>query len=182
MGSRPVIGECIVSEGTDDGKGYKRISYRGIKQYAHRVAYEKRYGPIPRGLVIDHLCRNPACCNPDHLEAVTNQENLRRGAQGAKTYCKNGHKYTPANTGWHNPSKRNGRRFCKACRNLRQAAYRERQNTMANKEEISQLKSEVEYWQAEAERLKKAYDNIIDSNTKLALKIQRLEGLKNGGK
>jgi len=46
----------------------------------HRLAYEFCKGPIPPGLVIDHLCRNPACVNPAHLEAVTMLENLRRGA------------------------------------------------------------------------------------------------------
>ncbi len=46
---------------------------------AHRVAYEMTIGPIPEGLVIDHLCRVTSCVNPDHLEAVTQAENVRRG-------------------------------------------------------------------------------------------------------
>ena len=46
--------------------------------YAHRTYYERAHGPIPNGLQIDHLCRNPACVNPAHLEAVTQGENLRR--------------------------------------------------------------------------------------------------------
>jgi hypothetical protein len=46
---------------------------------AHRVYYERHKGPIPEGLYIDHLCRNPPCVNPDHLEPVTPAENIRRG-------------------------------------------------------------------------------------------------------
>ena len=48
-------------------------------EYAHRVSYEEFVGPIPEGLVIDHLCRNRSCINPEHLEPVTQHENLLRG-------------------------------------------------------------------------------------------------------
>ena len=66
---------------------------------AHRVSYEQLVGPVPAGLELDHLCRNPSCINPEHLEPVTRGENIRRGslpgilrAKGAaRTHCKNGH-------------------------------------------------------------------------------------------
>ena len=46
---------------------------------AHRAIYEWKRGPIPDGMKLDHLCRNPSCVNPDHLEIVTQCENVRRG-------------------------------------------------------------------------------------------------------
>lgn len=78
-------------------KGYGRFqSIDGRRLSAHRVAYELLVGPIPVGLVLDHLCRNRACVNPDHLEAVTNRDNILRGygasAQMARrTSCPKGH-------------------------------------------------------------------------------------------
>ena len=66
----------------------------------HRFAYELLKGPIPEGLVLDHLCRNPSCVNPDHLEPVTTGENTRRGVnhERRKMHCPQGHPYDTANT------------------------------------------------------------------------------------
>ena len=50
---------------------------------AHRIAYELERGKVPRRLVLDHLCRTPACVNPWHLEPVTQAENIRRGRAAA---------------------------------------------------------------------------------------------------
>lgn len=47
---------------------------------AHIAYWEERHGPVPERLELDHLCRNPPCVNPDHLEPVPHVENLRRGA------------------------------------------------------------------------------------------------------
>lgn len=71
-------GECWLWLGTRDPKGYGRVRAPNCTR-THRLAYELVFGPIPAGLVIDHKCRTPACCNPEHLEAVTSQENTRRG-------------------------------------------------------------------------------------------------------
>lgn len=69
--------------GVVDAKGYGRFDLGGRPQKAHRVAYELIVGPIPANLTIDHLCRNKLCVNPDHLEPVTNVENVRRAHAAA---------------------------------------------------------------------------------------------------
>ncbi len=70
---------CRLSDGRSQGAGYRRVEVDGSLEYAHRVAYEQAWGPIPDGLVVDHVCRNRACINPLHLEAVTNEGNILRG-------------------------------------------------------------------------------------------------------
>lgn len=59
--------------------GYGRVRINQIAYGSHRAVWEMFVGPIPDGLLLDHLCRNPSCVNPDHLEPVTVRENLRRG-------------------------------------------------------------------------------------------------------
>jgi hypothetical protein len=96
------------------------------KYMAHRFSYLKLVGPIPEGLQIDHLCRVRHCVNPDHLEPVTNKENIRRGIVGMfhakKTQCPAGHPYDRDNTRIGS----NGSRNCKQCDKIRQALYRAR--------------------------------------------------------
>lgn len=58
--------------------GYGRVWAEGRQDYSHRFVYATLVGPIPDGLAIDHLCHNKGCCNPDHLEAVTTDENNLR--------------------------------------------------------------------------------------------------------
>lgn len=95
------------------GHGYFGIN--GKNRAAHRVAYEMLVGPIPPGLTLDHLCRQPACVNPAHLEPVDNRTNVLRGigptAQNArKTHCKRGHSLTSENI-----YRRGNGRQCKLC-------------------------------------------------------------------
>ncbi len=82
--------------------GYGEFKYRGQVVYAHIWLYERTKGKTPEGLELDHLCRNPSCVNPDHLEPVTHKENLMRGigvcaARARQTHCKRGHPLTDGN-------------------------------------------------------------------------------------
>ena len=113
-------------------KGYGSLWFHGRSYRAHRVAWELENGPIPDGLVIDHLCRNRACVNADHLEVVSPGENTLRGESFAgkysrQTHCLRGHKL---------PTERahNGTRRCKECRTKKYAqSRRERYDLMENK-------------------------------------------------
>ena len=102
---------CWLWTGWTRGKGYGVFTVDGVHVPAHRFSYERWVGKIPSGAVIDHLCRVPFCVNPQHLEAVTNQENVKRGAL-LKTHCPQGHPYSGDNLYLYN-----GRhRQCKTCR------------------------------------------------------------------
>ena len=96
------VGDCWNWTRALDRDGYGRFRLNGSYVRVHRLSYELLVGPIPENLVIDHLCRNRRCVNPDHLEIVTAVENLRRGHawdhNRQKTHCPQGHMYTPGNT------------------------------------------------------------------------------------
>lgn len=106
--------------------GYGKINVAGSRggriATAHRVAYEMLIGPIPEGMQIDHLCRNRACVNPDHLEPVSAQENMARGAWARRNKCRKGHLLTGDNV----RIRPDGARACRACDRISQARYRAR--------------------------------------------------------
>jgi hypothetical protein len=110
---------CMEWTGFLDRDGYGQIGLggRGGRSVrVHRWAYGFFVGPIPNGLVIDHLCRNRACANPAHMEPVTVTENTRRGLaptamNAQKTHCKRGHALAGANL-----VRVPGGRACRTCR------------------------------------------------------------------
>lgn len=109
---------CIEYGGAIDSTGYGRIGLGGRDEglgHTHRLMYEWSRGEIPEGLHIDHLCRNRACCNPAHLEAVTQGENNRRAKRDNPiTHCRRGHEFTSENTRV-TPQQRH----CRACEQIR---------------------------------------------------------------
>jgi hypothetical protein len=103
--------------------GYGMVSIGGKDRKPHRLVYEALVGPVPDGHVLDHLCRNRACCNPMHIEVVTNAENIKRGLAGRnnadKTSCANGHPYDERNTRMvYRPDGSFRCRRCRACEAL----------------------------------------------------------------
>jgi hypothetical protein len=117
---------CWIWTASKDRHGYGQFSMAertGVGQTrstrAHRAAYTLLVGPIPDGLMLDHLCDTRACVNPAHLEPVTNAENIAREYRRRRpTHCANGHAWTPENT---RPSGVAGR-ACRRCHADRQNA------------------------------------------------------------
>ncbi len=108
------------------GLPYGQFKELGRRHRAHRFAYELLVGPIPTGLVIDHLCRNTLCVNPAHMEPVTNAENIARGdAPSAvakrRSRCAAGHPYSAENTLMEGTIRR-----CRACAREKARRARER--------------------------------------------------------
>ena len=114
---------CWIWTRAKTNKGYGRLTWNYEHWLAHRLAYTLTKGPIPDGLHLDHLCRAPACINPNHLEAVTMRENTMRGnnftaIHARKTHCPRGHSYDVL--------LENGWRRCSSC-------YREQNNQATRK-------------------------------------------------
>ena len=110
-------------------RGYANFDFNGGKRRAHRVSYQELVGPIPDGLVVDHLCRVRDCVNPAHLEAVTIWENTLRSTSptaelSRRTHCPKGHPLSGSNLAAYR-LKLDGRRNCKTCNRDRTRRWRE---------------------------------------------------------
>jgi len=109
--------DCVLWTGCVGTRGYGLAGNgAGGNTTAHCVVYELAIGPIPAGLTLDHLCRQPLCVNPRHLEPVTNRVNTMRARalrqeHDPETHCKHGHERTPENT----RVRPCGKRECRAC-------------------------------------------------------------------
>lgn len=107
-------GDCRLWLGSKTSDGYGRISVGGRDRLAHVVAFERRLGPVPQGLVLDHTCRVRHCIAVEHLEPVTQAENTRRGELSNRSgKCRRGHSVPDG-----------GR--CRTCRAAAQRAWYER--------------------------------------------------------
>lgn len=127
---KPELGQCWIWTGQKQ-RGQGLVAVKKERFLVHRVVYELFKSKIPEGLEIDHICHNEdkdcaggescihrACCNPDHLEAVTRRTNQIRGLSPVginyrKTHCVHGHEFTPENT-----KMKNGCRYCITCERI----------------------------------------------------------------
>lgn len=133
-------GCCHVFRGAKTQKGYGQTSSMGKSILTHRYAWEMDNGPIPAGLEIDHQCRNRACCNTDHLRAVTKKVNLTENVVGscwqleaAKTHCPKGHAYDAKNTAYRSKPNGSQHRYCRACNRHKASLNRKKRTSHASR-------------------------------------------------
>ena len=120
-----LIGPCLIPRQKPGPDGYVSSSWklRGEQRFQvrriYRLLWEKwNNRKVPEGMELDHLCRNRACINPNHLEAVTHRENCLRGASppahfARQTHCVNGHAFDETNTYLRHDGQ--GKRKCRTC-------------------------------------------------------------------
>lgn len=129
---------CFIFTGprTRDGYGLIQIRgedgkiKRGPRRLVHRVVYERVVGQVSDGMVLDHICRNRPCVNPDHLEEVTQLENVQRGARKNLTHCPEGHPLSGDNL----YETKEGWRHCRACRAAADRRYQDRKRNFGPSE------------------------------------------------
>jgi len=113
------VTECIEAKTTTKVFGYHQVRLKGKRWRAHRWAWELINGPIPEGMVIDHMCSNRACVAIDHLRVVTQRENIMAGLHNIdnRSHCNQGHPFEG-----NIMVRKNGRRECAECNRARSRA------------------------------------------------------------
>lgn len=148
-----LFGPCHVYRGNKLKSGYGIVSVKSIRpgmtsMVVHRWCWEREVGPIPEGLVIDHMCRNKSCCNVDHLRAVTYRINAIENSESvaakneAKTHCYKGHPFTEESLIFVKGKKR---RVCWECEELYKPRRYElkRMRRLKKKQELEQKKIDI---------------------------------------
>ena len=110
-----LFGECWIWSGYVSKGGYGQFSVGRKTVLAHRFSHFAFIGDVADDLQVDHVCRNPSCVNPDHLQAITRIQNRRRGKDiiggEVRTHCRHGHMLSAENVyEWR------GKKACKVCR------------------------------------------------------------------
>lgn len=128
-----IINNCFVWQGFLDKDGYGIFTFKQKRRKAHRVAFYFEKGDIPKDMVIDHLCRNRACVNSEHLRMVTKVQNVMENSNSVgavnkkKIHCKMGH---PFNKIYGIKKKQ---RYCSICENEKSKRLQKKWLNEANK-------------------------------------------------
>lgn len=124
-------GGCIEWTAATNSQGYGIFGLTARRHFpAHRYAYQLALGRIAEGHQIHHICGNPGCMNPDHLESLLPKDLMKATPAhcGNRTHCAKGHPYDAQNTRWYR-----GKRVCRTCKGWRGNAKIEMQSTVKQK-------------------------------------------------
>ena len=126
---------CWEWSGCLDHHGYSHFNDKSSGYKGHRFIYSYFFGDIKSNLVLDHLCKNTKCCNPNHLEQVTQRENILRGSslfamKAKQTHCKRGHEFNNTNTYYRKD--RPNTRTCRVCSYNIRKKHRNMNNLIVN--------------------------------------------------
>ena len=124
---------CWLWTGGLNWDGYGSFNNAVTTVRAHCFAYGQFVGVIGNGLELDHLCQTRACVRPDHLEAVTHLENVRRARNfnTEKTHCVQGHEFNDENTAFR--VRLSGGRYCRACKRVSSRISKQKTQTRRKK-------------------------------------------------